>query len=90
MFTLEESDPVLYACEPIYRNGEPVGEISSGAYGHKLGCAVGMGYVRKAEGTIDDPWILSGEYTIEIEDRLLPAAVHIKSPYDPDNRRVRM
>ncbi len=90
MFTLEESEPVLYASEPIYRNGQPVGEISSGAYGHKLGCAVGMGYVCKAEGNIDDEWILSGKYTIEVEGRQVPAAAHIKSPYDPDNRRVRM
>lgn len=90
MFTLKDADPVLYTAEPVYRNGELVGEITSGAYGHKLGCAVGMGYVKKSGGGIDSDWILSGDYTIEIEGRRVAAAVHMKSPYDPHNERVRM
>ena len=81
---------MLYAGEPIYRNGQSVGEITSGAYGHKLGAAVGMGYVKHPEGRIDNDWILSGTYEIEVEGERIAAEAGMKSPYDPKNERVRM
>jgi 4-methylaminobutanoate oxidase (formaldehyde-forming) len=91
MFTLQDPEPMLYANEPIWRDGDWVGEITSGAYGHLLGCAVGMAYLRKPDGSvIDADWISSGQYEIEVEGRKIPAKVHLKSPYDPDNKRVRM
>jgi len=91
MFTLNDPQPVLYNSEAIWRNGKWVGEISSGAYGHFLGCAVGMGYLEKPDGTvIDNKWISAGNYEIEIEGKKIPAEVHIKSPYDPHNERVKM
>ena len=37
-------EPLLYHDEPVWRDG-PVGRITSGAYGHTLGRAVGLGYV---------------------------------------------
>ena len=44
-FQLTDPEPLLYHNEPIMRDGEIVGYISSGNYGHKLGGAIGMGYV---------------------------------------------
>ena len=91
MFTLEDPEPMLYTNEPVWRDGEWVGEITSGAYGHLLGRAVGMAYLKKPDGSIiDSDWINSGRYEIEVEGKMVPAKVHIKSPYDPDNERVRM
>ena len=91
MFTLNDPHPVLYNSEAIWRNGEWVGEISSGAYGHFLGCAVGMGYLAKPDGTIiDNEWITTGSYKIEVEGKKIPAKVHLRSPYDPYNERVKM
>jgi glycine cleavage system T protein len=91
MFTLNDPEPMLYANESVWRDGEWVGEITSGAYGHFLGCAVGMAYIaRPDKTTVDDEWILGGSYEIEVEDRKISAKVHIKSPYDPDNKRMKM
>ena len=68
-----------------------MGEITSGAYGHFLGCSVGMAYIaRPDKTTVDDEWILGGSYKIEVEGSKIPAKVHIKSPYDPDNKRMKM
>ena len=44
-FQLKDPEPLLYHNEPILRDGEIVGYLSSGAYGHHLGAAIGMGYV---------------------------------------------
>lgn len=51
---------------------------------HSRAVVIGGGSV------IDNEWINSGKYEIEVEGKMVPATVHIKSPYDPDNERVRM
>ena len=89
MFTLEDSTIMLYGSEPIYRDGVWMENMTSGAYGFKLGTAVGMGYV-KSEQPINEDWILNGKYEIEVEGKMVPAKVHIRSPYDPKNERTRM
>ena len=40
-FLLKDPEPLIYHNEPIWRDGELVGHITSGAYGHTLGAAVG-------------------------------------------------
>jgi len=89
MFTLNDPEPLLYFNEPIFRNGEHVGEICSGAYGHKVGSAVGMGYVRNQDG-VTNAWVKEGTYEVKVEGKMIPATVHLKSPYDPDNQRTKM
>jgi 4-methylaminobutanoate oxidase (formaldehyde-forming) len=89
IFTLEDPEPLLYHDEPILRNGVKVSENTHGAYAHFLGSAIGMGYLENPDG-IDDEWILSGKYQIDVEGTLIPARVHLKAPYDPESKRVRM
>ncbi len=89
MFTLEDPNIMLYGSEPIYRDGVWMENMTSGAYGFKVGSAVGMGYV-KSEQTITEDWILKGKYEIEVEGKMVPAKVHIRSPYDPKNERTKM
>jgi 4-methylaminobutanoate oxidase (formaldehyde-forming) len=89
IFTLEDPNPLLYHDEPIYRNGELVSLITHGAYAHLLKCSMGMGYLVNPEG-IDDHWILSGRYEIDVEGKRIPAKAHFKAPYDPGGERMRM
>src|SRR3546814_3516653 len=44
-FKLNDPQPLLHHNEPIWRDGHIAGHITSGAYGHHLGAAVGLGYV---------------------------------------------
>ena len=46
-FLLEDPEPLVYHNEPIYRDGERVGFVTSGMYGHTLGAAVALGYVAR-------------------------------------------
>lgn len=89
MFTLDESEPLLYHDEPVYRDGELVSSITHGAYAHLLESAMGMGYLENPEG-VSDEWILSGRYEIDVEGKRIPATAHLKAPYDPSAKRVRM
>jgi hypothetical protein len=60
-----------------------------GSYALLLGCAIGMCYLKNANG-IDDEWMLSGNYEINIEGKLYPIKVHLEPPYDPNSERVGM
>jgi 4-methylaminobutanoate oxidase (formaldehyde-forming) len=89
MFTPQDPDIMLYGSEPIYRDGVWMNNLTSGAYGFKIGSAVGMGYVKNEDG-ITDQWVLDGKYELEVEGKMIPVGVHIRSPYDPKNQRTRM
>jgi 4-methylaminobutanoate oxidase (formaldehyde-forming) len=89
MFTLEDPDIMLYGSEPMYRDGVWMDNLRSGAYGFTVGSAVGMGYVKYAD-PITEEWILNGKYELEVQGKMIPAKVHIRSPYDPKNERTKM
>lgn len=89
MFTLEDTDVMLYGSEPIYRNGEYNGINTSGAYGFEVGSALGMGYLTNPDG-ITNEWINKGKYEIIVEGKPRKAILHLSSPYDPKNLRTKM
>ncbi len=86
-FLLENSEPLLYYSEPIYRDGELVGYIYSGSYGHTLGGSVGLGHVANEAGVSRD-YIKSGTYEIDIAGVRYPARASLRPMYDPKNLRV--
>ena len=63
-FQLTDPEPLLYHNEPIMRDGEIVGYISSGNYGHKLGGAIGMGYVPCKSESPEE--LLSSKFEIDV------------------------
>lgn len=83
-----DGDTILSGRETIYRNGERCGWLSSGGYGHTLGCSIGMGYVRATE-TIDRDYVLSGHYELEVATERVPATVTLSPLFDPKMDRVR-
>ena len=84
---LQDPEPVLWGSEPIHRDKQVVGYTTSGSYGHTLGGAVGMGYVKNEESW-DAQALLQCRYEINISGRLYPATPYLKAPYDPDRRRI--
>ncbi|RBP11161.1 4-methylaminobutanoate oxidase (formaldehyde-forming) [Roseiarcus fermentans] len=82
------SDVILLGRETIYRNGERVGWLASGGFGHTVGKAIGYGYVRRAAG-VDADFVLSGDYALEVAGERIPAQPFLEPPYDPAATRVR-
>ncbi len=87
-FLLEDPEPLLYHNEPIVRDGEMVGYLSTGNYGHTLGAAVGLGYLRN-EGGVDAAFVSAGRYEIEIAGERVPARASLRPLYDPKSERLR-
>ncbi len=87
-FKLDDPQPLLFHNEAIVRDGEIVGTITSGNYGHHLGGAIGLGYVPSKGETADA--LLASTYEIEVAGIRHPATASLKPMYDPASERVRM
>ncbi|WP_306152903.1 FAD-dependent oxidoreductase [Roseovarius sp. MMSF_3281] len=86
-FRLSDPEPMLYHNEPILRDGQIVGYLSSGNYGHHLGGAIGLGYVPcEGESAAD---VLTSSYEIDVAGTRVAAEASLKPMYDPASERMR-
>ena len=87
-FVLENPEPLLYHNEPIVMNGDVVGFLSSGMYGHSMGAAIGMGYVN-AQG-LNAEILESADFEIEVATVRHRARASLRALYDPTGGRMRL
>lgn len=87
-FKLTDPEPLLYHAEPILRDGEVVGFLTSGAYGHTLGGAMGLGYVPCKGESVQE--VLASRYEIEVAGTRVAATASMKPMYDPKSERVKV
>jgi hypothetical protein len=86
-FALDDPDTFAYHDEPICRDGDLVGRLSSAAYGHTLGRAVGFGYVTASAPGTERSWFTADSYEIEVAAERVPAQASLRPMYDPESRR---
>ncbi len=82
---LADPTPMLFGHEPILRNGEPVGYVTSGAFGHTLGVSVGLGWLCRTGGVSVD-WVAAGRYEILVESEAVAANVSLRPFVGRDGR----
>ena len=87
-FLLEDPDAMLYHHEPILKEGQIVGHLTSGNYGHTLGGSVGLGYVEIKEA-VSKEYIESGGFEIDVGGERVPARASLIAMYDPQAKRMR-
>ncbi|GAA4175435.1 GcvT family protein [Shinella granuli] len=87
-FTVEDSGPMLWGGELILRDGQPVGEIRSAAYGHTLGCSVALALLESPAG-VDRAFLETGRFEVELAGERFPVAAHLSPAYDPGSLRVK-
>ncbi|HEX7391180.1 MAG TPA: glycine cleavage T C-terminal barrel domain-containing protein, partial [Acidiphilium sp.] len=86
--TVDDPSAVLIGRETILRNGERIGWLSSGGFGHTVGLSIGFGYVRNPEGVTDE-FLNSGSYALEIATETVPCRLHLAPLYDPAMARIK-
>jgi dimethylglycine dehydrogenase len=69
--------------EPIHCDGERVGYVTSGAYGHHVKASLALGYVRR--DIAEHPRPLS----VDVIGDPRPARILAETPYDPLGRKLR-
>jgi 4-methylaminobutanoate oxidase (formaldehyde-forming) len=80
--------PIAHGGELILRNGDPVGEVTSAAYGHTVGGIVALGYAATGGARVDDAW-LAARFEIDIAGERVKVAAGLKAPYDPAGAKLK-
>ncbi|XP_054545182.1 sarcosine dehydrogenase, mitochondrial isoform X6 [Talpa occidentalis] len=80
----------MFGLEAIWRNGQVVGHVRRADFGFTLDKTVAYGYIRDPSGgPVSPDFVKSGDYALERMGVTYPARAHLKSPFDPDNKRVK-
>ena len=87
-FALEDANRLLYHNEPICRDGEIVGYITSGMFGHSIGAAIGMGHVNYEDG-VSAEYVSAGNYELEVAGKRVPARDTLRPLHNPRNERIK-
>jgi 4-methylaminobutanoate oxidase (formaldehyde-forming) len=85
---VKDPEPLLFHAEVVHRNGQPVGYVRAGSYGHTLGGAVGLAMVER-DGPVDAAWLSDGNWEVDIAGTIYPAAVSLRPLYDPQMLRIK-
>lgn len=85
---LSDPDLLLHHDEPILHEGSVVGWITSGAYGHRVGASLGMGWLR-SDRPITPAALATGGFEVEVAGRAVPARLQLAPFYDPRGERIR-
>lgn len=85
---LERADVFLHREEPILLDGRIVGAVSSGAFGHRLGASLGLGWVALGEPVTAER-LARGRFAVEVAGEPAAAALQLGPFYDPAGRRLR-
>ena len=80
---VEAEDADVWADEPIWKDGEVVGFVTSGGYAHFSEKSVALGFV--PIGMIED----GARFEIEILGEMRPATLITEPLFDPEGARMR-
>eukprot|EP00794_Sanderia_malayensis_P015715 gene15715-17300_t len=88
-FTIDEHK-ALIGLEAIRRNDELVGFVRRAGYGYHINKSIAYGYVSDPQGKpIKNDFLKGAEFSIESLGVVYPAKVHLKTPFDPKNERIK-
>ena len=80
---VDAADADCFGNEPIFLGNEMIGRITSGAYGHRIGKSLGIGYITAGAAKLGD------SISVQILGDKRPAKIIEESPFDPENARLR-
>jgi 4-methylaminobutanoate oxidase (formaldehyde-forming) len=84
---VRDPGPLMFHAEVVRRDGVPVGYVRAASYGHTLGGAVGLAMI-EPKVPVDEAYLGSGEWQVDIAGKFYPAVVSARPLYDPAMKRV--
>ena len=80
--------PYLYRNEPLWKGGEIVGYVTSGAWGFRLDASFGMASVWR-KGGVTAQWLGENGFEVEVAGVRFPVELQFAGFYDPKGERLR-
>lgn len=72
-------EPMLWGGELLLHGGEPVGQVTSAAWGATVGSSVGLGYLRH-DGPVTADWLAAGGFEVDVAGERYGVRVSLKAP----------
>lgn len=85
---VKDPEPLMFHAEVVRRDGVTVGYIRAASYGHTLGGAVGLAMI-EPKAPVDDDYLNTGKWEVDIAGSLYPAVVSARPLYDPRMLRIK-
>jgi heterotetrameric sarcosine oxidase gamma subunit len=88
---VQDTAPLMFHSEVVRREGVQVGYVRAASYGHTLGGAVGLAMVDGSGGggAVDEAYLTTGRWEVDIAGRLYPAVASLRPMYDPGMGRIK-
>ena len=83
-----EEGPYLIHNEPVWKDGEIVGFVTSGDWGFRIDAMVGLASLHRGGGVSQD-WIEEGGFEVQIAGEAYPLKVQLAPFYDPKGAIMR-
>jgi glycine cleavage system aminomethyltransferase T/glycine/D-amino acid oxidase-like deaminating enzyme len=92
-----QSAAMMYHGETIFRDGECVGDVRIGSYGHTLGGPVGLAHICPEQPTdpkakpviVNKTYLETGKWEVEINAKRYPIQLALQPLYDPKNLKIK-
>ncbi len=88
IFVLNDPSITLWGGEVLYRNGVTVGSTTSASFGHTVGGAIALAYVKNGDEVCTMDYLKTGQYEIAVNAVRHAATLHTKCPVDPDRKKI--
>ena len=85
----KDPQPLMFHAEPVWRDGKAVGYVRAASYGFTVGGAVGLAMIEGGTEVVDQKFIESGTWELEINGKRYPAMASMKPLYDPEMKKVK-
>ena len=83
---------MLYHGETLFRNGQCVGDVRAGSYGHTLQGLIGLGHISLASDSnvlVNKEFLTTGDWEVEIAGTRYKAELSLQPFYDPKNVNIK-
>ena len=81
-----EEDLPIWGAEPVLRDGELVGNVTTANYAHSLGGQVALALIKHPEVGVKG-FVKAGTYEIDVGGTRLKATGSLRPPFDPKHKR---
>ncbi|MCD4525811.1 FAD-dependent oxidoreductase [Nocardioides sp. cx-173] len=78
-FVVEDAEPMLWGGELVLRDGSPVGQVTSAAWGETAGVCVGLALLRH-DAPVTSAWLEAGEWRVDVGGELAALGMSLRAP----------
>ena len=78
-FVVDDPDVMMWGGELMLHDGDPVGQVTSAAWGATVGSCVGLAYVRH-DGPVTSAWLAAGGFEVDVAGVRHPATLSLRAP----------